>query len=86
MSKILKFPEDKQKVKGRAFKSFKGEVRDSLECWFNVEILYHEYVDGHIEVWAYELEDCNISRDELIERFGRHQIEHLEEELCLEIN
>ena len=77
-------------------REYEGEVYDELsESYFTVTIAYnyHEWSEGHpygdttayercseTSIESYELEGDNISREELVERFGEDQIARLEEE------
>jgi hypothetical protein len=66
----------------REYKEYTGEVRDSLsDSFFSVTIGYYSIPNNDYSIESYELEGDNISRDELIERFGLDQVNRLEEEL-----
>lgn len=76
-------------------REYEGEVYDELsESYFTVTIAYsyHEWSEGHpygdttayerlseSSIESYELEGDNISREELVQRFGEDQIARLEE-------
>lgn len=70
-----------QNTPAREYKEYNGEVKDSLsESFFSVTIGYYpNNSDPSIE--SYELEGDNLSREELVERFGLDQVQRLEEEL-----
>ena len=61
-------------------KLYTGELYDSLsESWFSVTIEYNSLPELSIE--SYELEGDNISREELVQKFGARQVRELEENL-----
>lgn len=64
----------------REVKQYSGEVKDSVsESFFPVSILY--FTDPELSIESYELEEDEISREELVQMFGSNQIKRLEEEL-----
>lgn len=64
----------------REDKLYTGELYDQLsESWFSVTIEYNSLPELSIE--SYELEGDNISREELVQKFGSRQVRELEENL-----
>jgi hypothetical protein len=81
----------------REDREYIGEVYDELsESYFTVTVAYnyHEWSEGHpygdttayerlseTSIESYELEGDNISREELVHKFGEEQVKQLEENL-----
>jgi hypothetical protein len=64
----------------REDKEYTGELKDALsESFFSVTIAYSTHPELSIE--SYDLEGDNITREELVDKFGLEQVERLEEEL-----
>lgn len=64
------------------YKEYTGEVRDQLsDSFFSVTIGYYSLPHNDHSIESYELEGDNLSREELVERFGLDQVKRLEEEL-----
>lgn len=58
-----------------------GEMQDQLGLYFTVAIGYYAIKDEPASIEYYELEGDNISREELVARFGEDQVRRLEEEI-----
>lgn len=66
----------------KQYKEYTGEVEDSMGLRFSVTIGYYPAPPSNLpSIESYELEGDNVSRDELVERFGKNQVNNLEEEL-----